>query len=451
MPLHPTRSATLVAALAVLAGVAPHVANAQESITVSGVAYDSLRGAPLGGAVISVPGTGKTTVADRRGRFEIAGLAPGRHTFTMAHDAVDSLGLTGVSREIDVTDGRAEIRLAIPSFAAFWRAGCQRAAPRDSMLVYGAVRRADNQAPVPNARVEIAWIDLGVRNRRQVTQQAQTLTTQADANGSFGFCGVPRGAGLRIRASTDSAASGIIDLVPSEDRVRWRDLTLGPLLAVDSTSVGAVAGVVLRSGGLPFADARVIMDEVPEARTDSAGRFLLARVPAGTRQLQVLAVGLDAVTRVVDVAVGRTTEIVVNAERVTTLAPARVVGSPFIRRMAEGIIERQKVGFGTYLDSTDFAAHNTVRSVFEGVAGLAVRRLGRNFQLVLKESALNECAANLFIDGVRQPDQETLWTLFPEDVKAVEIYKRGSTVPQEFNVLRSTCGAVAVWTRRVFP
>ena len=433
-------------------GIRPGPLAAQEaSVTVRGIAYDSLNNEPLEGAVISVISTGKTTISDRRGRFEVDGIAPGTYTFTMNHDALDSLGLTGVSARIEVSDDRREIRLSVPSFAAFWSAGCASRAPRDSILVYGAVRHPSDLSPVRDAKVELAWIDLSVKGRKQVSQQTQTLSTMTDSTGAFGFCGVPKGAGLRIRASTDVAASGVVDLTPNETRVRWRDLTIGQYVNIDSTQVGTIAGVVLRGPGTPIPGARVLMDEAPETRTDDAGRFAIPGVPAGTRQLQVLAVGTEPVSRVVDVAVNRTNDIVVNMDRVATLAPARITGSPFIRHMAEGIAERQKLSFGTFLDSTDFAGHGTTRTAFEGVAGLVVRPVGRQYALLLKESAANQCAANLFVDGVRQMDQERLWSLAPDEVKAVEIYRRGSLVPPEFQVVRSNCGSVAVWTRQVFP
>ncbi len=443
--------ALIAAAAAALVGAAAPAAAQSRYVTVHGIAYDSLHGTPLEGAVISVAGVGRTTVADRRGRFEIDSVAPGVHTFTMNHDALDSLGLAGVSARVEVTDGRAEVRLAIPAFAAFWARGCARPAPRDSILVYGAVRDPATLAPVAGATVEVAWLDLSVRGRRDVRQQVQTLSVTTDANGTYGFCGVPAATPLRIRASTDTSSSGVIDLAPRPDRVRWRDLTVGPLAAHDSSRVGVIAGVVLRGDGQPVAGARIAMDEVPETRTDAAGKFRLVNVPAGTRQFQVLAIGTDAVSRVVDVAVNRTSDVVVNMEPLTTLAPARVTGTAFIRRMAEGLAERRKSSFGVFLDSSDFVGQGTTRTAFEGIAGLAVRPYGRNYNLVLKESAVRECLANVFIDGERAYDQERLWTLNPGDIKAVEVYRRGSTVPPEFQVLRSTCGSVAVWTRRTFP
>ncbi len=447
-----TRGLALASLIAAAVALAWERASAQQpAVTVRGTAYDSLRGAPLERAIITVSGTGRTAVTDGRGRFEMDSVPPGVRTFTMNHDAIDSLGLTGVWVRVEVTDGRAEVRLAIPSFATFWMRACGTPVPRDSSLVYGTVRDPGTLAPVPNARVEVAWLDLTVRGRREVSQQAQNLSVTADSSGQFGFCGVPRSTPLRIRASTDSSSSGVIDLAATADGVRWRGLTVGPLLARDSSAVGAISGTILRGTGQPLADARIVMDGIPEVRTDAAGRFRLPRVAAGTRQFQVVALGADPVSNVVDVAVGRTSELTVKLEPRTTLAPATVTGTAFIRRVAGGLSERRKSSFGSFLDSADFIGQGTTRTAFEGIAGLVVRSEGRNYILVLKESAVRECQANLFIDGERAHDHERLWMLNPGDIKAVEVYKRISVVPPEFSVLRSTCGSVAVWTRRTFP
>jgi hypothetical protein len=50
---------------------------------------------------------------------------------------------------------------------------------------------------------------------------------------------------------------------------------------------------VTDSVGKAIANARVVTDGVPEVRGDSAGRFLVRSVPSGTRQVEVLALGMS--------------------------------------------------------------------------------------------------------------------------------------------------------------
>src|SRR5690349_11117142 len=121
-------------------------------VRVHGVAYDSLRGAPLAAAVVTIVGGTGSTRTDALGRFQFDSISPGVHTFAAQHDLLDSLGFTGISARAVVTDGRDEVRIAVPSFATLWRVACGDARPpRDSGFIYGTVRDVVTQAPVPNA------------------------------------------------------------------------------------------------------------------------------------------------------------------------------------------------------------------------------------------------------------------------------------------------------------
>jgi hypothetical protein len=52
----------------------------------------------------------------------------------------------------------------------------------------------------------------------------------------------------------------------------------------------------------------------------------------------------------------------------------------------------------------------------------------------------------LYLDGLPL-DAVFFDTIHPDDVAAVEIYRRESQVPFEFVGLRDGCGVVAVWSR----
>lgn len=436
-------AAPRVLALAAVAAVAPLAASAQV-VTIRGVAWDSLRAEPLVGAMVSVVGTGRSAIADSRGRFQIDSVSPGAYTIQMTHEAIDSIGLTGVSRKYDVLDGRAELRLALPSFATFWQVGCSGRPPRDSSLVYGTVRKPGSGAPVAGAKVELAWLDIASKGRREVQQQMKRLDTRTDSTGAYGFCGVPAGAGFRMRASTDSSASGIIDMLPNMDRVRWRDLAVGPLVDNMPSAVGSVAGVVVRGASGPMADARVVLDDVGEVRTDSAGRFAIGGVPSGTRQLQVLGVGLNPVTQAVDVKVGDTTRVYVNVDRITTLGAVRVTGTPFMRRLMANLEYRRSQGLGTFVDSTAIVGLPLMRSALSVLP--SVKLVGKGRIPIIETRA--GCVPAVWIDGVDQRGQETIWSLYPDEIALIEIYPSRATLPAEFEGTRRSCGAIAVWTKR---
>src|SRR5512138_4007491 len=111
-----SRTPQIAAILAIALVVAAPSVRAQRSVVVRGVAFDSVRGTPLPGAVISMAGDARIVRADARGRFELDGVPPGPHTFSAQHAALDSLGFSGITARTTVTDGRDEVRIAGPSF-----------------------------------------------------------------------------------------------------------------------------------------------------------------------------------------------------------------------------------------------------------------------------------------------------------------------------------------------
>jgi hypothetical protein len=56
-------------------------------VSVQGIAFDSLRSAPLEGAFIRMAGAGgaRTTMSDARGAFAFDSVSPGAYTFSMLH------------------------------------------------------------------------------------------------------------------------------------------------------------------------------------------------------------------------------------------------------------------------------------------------------------------------------------------------------------------------------
>src|ERR1043166_6240715 len=60
--------------------------------SVTGVAYDSVRGRPLARAEIEVEGTTRAALTSADGRFRIDSVPVGQHRILARHPVVDSLG-----------------------------------------------------------------------------------------------------------------------------------------------------------------------------------------------------------------------------------------------------------------------------------------------------------------------------------------------------------------------
>jgi hypothetical protein len=449
------RHSLLAAASAALLTPLPH-AEAQSSaatVRVQGVVFDSLRGQPLGGAIVSLAGDSRLARADSRGRYTFDSVPPGVRTFAAQHAALDSVGFSGISARVTVTDGGRSILIASPSFATLWRSVCgSTRPPKDSGFVYGTVRNATTQAVVPNAHVQVTWIDLRVDKARRISQDRWSGDSETDETGNYGICGVPLDLGLRIRASADSAGSGSISLVGDGARVRRRDLSIGPV-SFDTAAVlprGIISGFIGDTAGKPIADARVIADGAPELRTGADGRFVVRGVPVGSRQVEVLAIGMSPILTVADVAPNDTVVVVASMRRITTLDVIRVTASPMTRRLVRDLDDRRKLGAGYFRDSTEIAAHGSLFSVFFEFPNVRVQRTGQgsDFVVILPGTSSRQCLANLVIDG-RRSQYDELNFLRPADVAAVEVYPRRMGLPMQF-IRDNDCGAVVIWTKWSF-
>jgi len=313
--------------------------------------------------------------------------------------------------------------------------------------VYGVVRDAAHQRPLANATVEMTWTDLTADKYSGIHQKRFRSLTRTDATGSYGVCGVPTDVGIRVQASNDSSVSGLIDLEPRDLRVRRRDLVVGRSAASDSVEHGSIVGLITDAGGQPFPNARLVMDEAPEVRSGSDGRFTIRNVPPGTRQVEIMSVGMAPVVTTVDVVARDSVPLSIQLRRVTTLDVVRVTASARQKRFFQGFTERQRLGLGHAMDSTEIGARGTMAALFGGFASTEVRsdRYGRVAAIMV---GAPRCAATLWIDGFRQPDAEELSSMHPDEIAVVEVFPFALMVPVEFMSGTSRCGAVVIWTKR---
>jgi hypothetical protein len=448
------------AGVAIAAGLIAAQSATGQAVTVRGVAFDSLHGKPLANAFVSMSGDARTTSTDARGRFSFDGVAPGPYTFTMQHVSLDSLGFSGLSTRATVTDGRAEVRIAVPSFATLWRVTCGTdKVPKDSGFVYGTIRNATTGEPATNASVELTWLELGVDKSRRIRQRWWRGEARADDRGGYAVCGVPVDVGLRLRAGIDSTASGLIDLPAVGVRVQRRDLFIGPASDSSASHRGMVVGRVTGTGGAPVADARVIVDGVPEIRSGADGAFRVRDVPSGTRQVEILAIGMMPSIAIVDVIPNDSTRVTAELRKVTTLDVVRVTAPMVRRRMIEDFDERRRRGAGYMFDSTVIANRGTLSSLFFELPSARVERTGKfNDFFISLPAMVGRCIANLWIDGSQQrgfaDDPASIFdqlnALRPGDLAAVEVYPRSMSVPTQFTGRNPDCGAVLVWTKWAF-
>jgi hypothetical protein len=112
-----------------------------------------------------------------------------------------------------------------------------------------------------------------------------------------------------------------------------------------------VAGLVRDADGRPVAEARVITSGAEEVRTGVDGRFVMPRVPIGTREINVLAIGAQPVTTAADVSMRDTAFVSVELRKIVELPAVVVTAKTARQRMLAEIEERKALGLGHFMDS----------------------------------------------------------------------------------------------------
>jgi hypothetical protein len=426
-------------------------ASAQRVVTLHGIAYDSLHATPLNGAFVVVSGSSRSSISDSNGRFAFDSVVPGTYRLVMQHDVLDSIGMSGATARVTVTDGRDTVRIAVPSFTTMWRAVCPSTnPPADSGMVFGTIRAPAREKLARGSKVTASWIDMAATGKTTVKQQRWRFETPIDSLGNYTLCGVPLSTGIRLWAASDSGGSAFVDVLPlNRTRIARRDLLLASS-ASDSTARGTIVGTVTGYGDKPLSDAQVIAEGVPDSRTDRGGEFIIRNVPIGTQQIEVRAIGLQPVFQQVDVTAGDTAHVSVRLGKVNVLDSVRVNERSTAFHYINEYEYRKTHSIGHFLDSTIVGNRGTLGSVFAEVPSVVVRMPRAKPPVILLPSSLgNGCLANIFIDGVKV-DQSLLDTVHPDEVAAIEVYVRRYDVPADFLVDKAStgCGTIAIWNKR---
>ena len=251
-------------------------------------------------------------------------------------------------------------------------------------------------------------------------------------------------------------------------------LTVPAVLLAMSGVAGAqavVTGTVREdSTGRALAGVEIIIERTARtSRTDAQGRYSLVvdtgRQVAVFRQLGYkparlwLALG-GSDTALADVRMQRQTA--------AELAAVEVTARPTPRNLRERLFERQRLGFGKFLDSTQLRRMEG-RAMTDILRGMGLRlqkwaectppycpweyRAAHPTRSTL--TAETPCYATVLLDGItiyragsggRPPDFSREFQ--PYTLEAVEYYRSSAQLPQEFGVSATDCGVVVLWSRR---
>jgi hypothetical protein len=445
--------ATAVAFAAGVLVCAPGLARAQQAApsplaSLVGTVDDSIRGRPLAGALVTVPGTTRQATTDATGTFSIDGITPGQHSIVVTHPFLDTLGLQIHSGTFALAAGdRLQINVHTPSLDDLREGSCQRGgvAAGSSMLV-GRVNKADSDEPAGGATLSLVFRDLYTEHSPE-----RVRTGRADATGLFAICGLPSKLSGSIQASIGGLKTADVPVALNNERVGTTMLVIGA--AGGGTAV--LKGRVTNKAGIPVSGAQVSIEgSTGVTSTGDDGSFTLGSLPSGTHQAVVKKIGFAQTTQVVTLSARTPGNVTVILDDAQVLKTVKVVGQ-FDGGLAKvGFTNRQQVGMGWFLtpDEITKRSPNKTTEALRSAGGLRIvyGANGNSVESMHGPQGTSDGCLNIYIDHARfsqagPGDLDN--SISPDDLGAVEYYSGPATAPVEFTVPGRNCAALVIWSK----
>lgn len=445
---------------------------------VRGVVFDSISNVPLVGAAVQLvrddsSRAARMAMTDSLGSFAFPDVPRGRYLLGFFHPALDSLELDAPVTRVEVT-GRPTVLadLAIPSGERLLARFCGARSPLDSSgALVGWLRDARSDSAIADGRVVVTWSQL-MADERALRLEQRRAPTRSRATGFYVACDLPGATTLLADADADRGRrSGLVEV-----HVPARGLTRLDLVLADSAGAAPVvmtaggdsaaakgerqlrgtarlAGAVRDETGRPVPRANVtVRGSASTAVTGEDGRFSLANLPAGTRSVQVRAIGYEPRTATVTLRSGaQATASVVLDKRIEVLASVNVIEKQANRkRDFTGFDDRRRRGMGSYITREDIEKRSPISmtDVLRTTPGLQIVPNGDGTNSVMGRGG---CRPAVYVDGMQVMDGSTDLDAIvrPTDVRGVEVYRSGATVPAEYGGAGgNSCGTLLVWTGR---
>jgi hypothetical protein len=220
------------------------------------------------------------------------------------------------------------------------------------------------------------------------------------------------------------------------------------------------------------------------ATTDSSGRAVLERLPAGAHRLVARAIGFRPDSTVVELMEGAVRQITLKLTTHTPVLEEVRVSAAGTSRTGKmvGYHERRERGIGRFIDRDvlERNGHRRTADILNTVPGVYVRygytskawaSSGRNSNASgcptcgsANTALINPgdrlagagpaCYMDVYIDGalvynssLRYAALYDLNSIEPGSIEAMEVYSSGSNLPAEFQRTGGGCGAMLIWMR----
>jgi len=409
---------------------------------------------------------------DARGHFHVDSLSPGRYLMQVGVPTLDSLELTLPPAEVRIAGGEtARADVALPYGARLREVVCTGVKlAQGKGVIAGRVVDADTDQPLAGANIVASWPEISFDSATlKTTTQRQVALARSGAHGEYRMCGVPTSRLLTVQLQHAGRAGAVLRVTVTDDEgVAVRDLSLSTtsaptIVALDSaarlaadahdttladmqlTGTARLAGTVRGAGGAPLANVEVRVRDAREgAFTDSAGRFVIDRLPQGTQVMVVRELGYALAELPVELRPSRTITRDVQLTRIVRLDSVKVLAAkpPY----AEFEQHRRSQPLGKFMTMSEIQRRNaaTTADLVRVFGEFIITK--RNMQSVVRPKGAGnnrKCNTNVVIDGM---DGLSLDDVQPKAIAGIEAYADASAAPARYSN-NADCGVIVIWLR----
>ena len=414
---------------------------------------------------------------DAKGNYRVDSLLPGRYLVQVSSPTLDSLEITLPAERVEIDAGKASrYDFSLPSGAKLRDAVCPGLRlGEEKVALAGHAVNADTDKPLAGADVAVGWVHNYVdKTTLRVKTESRRVSVKVGPSGEYRVCGVPSGTTMSLQLQHEGRAGTIVRVAVSDDEgIAVRDLSLSPrtaptIAALDSVArllkvdgrdstreelklagTAVLTGAVRSLSSEPIADAEIrVRDARSAATTDSAGRYTLTGLPAGTQLLLVRKLGYPVAEIPVELRPDRSTTRDVLLRRSVVLDSVRVVANR--TQYPEFERNRRTHAYGQFLGiaEIDKMKHATeAADLFINVLGFSVFGKGSQARIVSNAALARhpECRnATIVVNGL---EGGSLNDLAPSQIAGIEAYSDETFVPARFEG-QAKCGVIVIWLRK---
>lgn len=192
----------------------------------TGIVFDSLRGAPLAGARVFLSGTSLGAVTGADGSYAIDSIPPGKYVVSVLAPRLDSLLLEPPAREVVLSAADAkQVELALPSPRTLAAQLCGEPMADTASIVLGFVRDT-GETRASGATVRAEWTTITRQGTTALRTEPTLIETTVSGRGRYALCGIPAGIRYTVRARRERNGATSAQSSMTRGEVRRVDLTL---------------------------------------------------------------------------------------------------------------------------------------------------------------------------------------------------------------------------------